>query len=404
MGLQQSKGKLVSQQVRDGNSEGILALIREGADLEWIDRKSTPLIMACRKYELCDVAKTLIELGANVNAYRSGRQAGTPLHHAAKNANPLVLNDDCQTPLEVARDKGFGYVVGAIERHICLFSGYMYQFCGPADLDLYSCHSPLRVDKGWVVVVPTGSRNPAEPLKLEVAVYDHRLDDQPRTVMPLWKANLEEPITNEADISVMITVDDSTKTHLRLAPSTKGDKQQLKWFCDASKGIPQLNIQPIPPAPPLMSETPNTNHHSIGEARSSTAPPPPPSSGKASTSGLNSHESVIVHEPSPSAPPLTDDDDVQTSEEGQIHYPTIDSTPVDVPSSYPLPASAEGEKKEDGSSGQCSICLDAPSDAVCAPCGHVAGCMSCLTEIKSKNYGCPVCRAKIDQIVKLYRV
>ena len=34
MGLQQSKGKLVSQQVRDGNSEGILALIREGADLE----------------------------------------------------------------------------------------------------------------------------------------------------------------------------------------------------------------------------------------------------------------------------------------------------------------------------------------------------------------------------------
>ncbi|KAL0690231.1 hypothetical protein Bca4012_089909 [Brassica carinata] len=389
MGLQQSKGKLVSQQVRDGNSEGILALIREGADLEWMDRKSrTPLIMACRKYELCDVDKTLIELGANVNASRSGRHAGTPLHHAAKNgnvptvelllshgANPLVLNDDCQTPLEVARDKGFGYVVGAIERHICLFSGYMYQFCGPADLDLYSGHSLLRVDKGWVVVVPTGSRNPAEPLKLEVAVYDHRLDDQPRTVMPLWKANLEEPITNEADISVMITVDDSTR-------------------------IPQ----PIPPAPPLMSETPNTNHHSIGEARSSTAPPPPPSSGKASTSGLNSHESVIVHEPSPSAPPLTDDDDVQTSEEGQIHYPTIDSTPVDVPSSYPLPASAEGEKKEDGSSGQCSICLDAPSDAVCSPCGHVAGCMSCLTEIKSKNYGCPVCRAKIDQIVRLYRV
>ncbi|KAG2247122.1 hypothetical protein Bca52824_086750 [Brassica carinata] len=377
MGLQQSKGKLVSQQVRDGNSEGILALIREGADLEWMDRKSrTPLIMACRKYELCDVDKTLIELGANVNASRSGRHAGTPLHHAAKNgnvptvelllshgANPLVLNDDCQTPLEVARDKGFGYVVGAIE------------FCGPADLDLYSGHSLLRVDKGWVVVVPTGSRNPAEPLKLEVAVYDHRLDDQPRTVMPLWKANLEEPITNEADISVMITVDDSTR-------------------------IPQ----PIPPAPPLMSETPNTNHHSIGEARSSTAPPPPPSSGKASTSGLNSHESVIVHEPSPSAPPLTDDDDVQTSEEGQIHYPTIDSTPVDVPSSYPLPASAEGEKKEDGSSGQCSICLDAPSDAVCSPCGHVAGCMSCLTEIKSKNYGCPVCRAKIDQIVRLYRV
>lgn len=111
-------------------------------------------------------------------------------------------------------------------------------------------------------------------------------------------------------------------------------------------------LQTVPSAPPLhhaMSETPNANHHSIDEASSSTTPPPPPpSSGKASTSGLNSHESVIVHEPSPSAPPLTDDDDVQTPEEGPFHYPTIDSTPVDVPSSYPLPASAEGEKKEDG--------------------------------------------------------
>ena len=153
-----------------------------------------------------------------------------------------------------------------------------------------------------------------------------------------------------------------------------------------------------------MSETPNAIHHSVGEESSSTAPPPPPpSSGKASTSVLNSQESVILHEHSPSAPPLTDDH-IETLEDGPVHYPTIDSTPVDVPSSSPLPASAEGEKKEDGSSGQCSICLDAPSDAVCAPCGHVAGCMSCLTEIKSKNYGCPVCRAKIDQIVKLYRV
>lgn len=30
-------------------------------------------------------------------------------------ANALVLNDDCQTPLEVARAKGFTNVVRAIE-------------------------------------------------------------------------------------------------------------------------------------------------------------------------------------------------------------------------------------------------------------------------------------------------
>ncbi|KAL0795392.1 hypothetical protein Bca101_066769 [Brassica carinata] len=392
MRKKQSKGELLYQQVSTNDADAIRDLHREGADLEWMDRKGrTPLIMACI-YELYFVAKTLIELGANVNAYCP--------------ANPLVLNDDCQTPLEVARDKGFTYVVHEIEEHIRLFSGWMREFYGPAAyLDSHYQLPSIRV---WVVVVPTVSRNPAQPLKLEVVVYDNdQIHEPPRTVMRLWKANLEEPITNHSDISVII-VDESSKTHLRLAPSTKGDEQQLKWFYDACKGIPQPRggfPQTAPSGPPLhhaMSETTNVNHHSVGEASSSTAPPPPPpSSGEGSTSGLNSHESVIIHEHSPSAPPLTDDH-IETLEDGPVHYPTIDSTPVDVPSSSPLPASAEGEKKEDGSSGQCSICLDAPSDVVCVPCGHLAGCMSCLTEIKSNNRGCPVCRAKIDQIIKLY--
>ncbi|CAN8258381.1 unnamed protein product [Cochlearia groenlandica] len=445
MGQQQSKGELLYQQVSYGNAEGIRALRRDGADLEWMDREGkTPLILACMNSELYDVAKTLIELGSNVNAYRPARHAGTPLHHAAKRglentvklllshgANPLVLNDDCQTPLEVARVKGFSNVVRAIESHICLFSGWMREFYGPTFLDLFA--PQLLSRRVWVVIVPTGSRNPSKPFKLELVVYASLQDAQPRTVMPLWKANLEEPKGKQSDTSVMI-VDNSTKTRLKLAPSIEGDGQQLKWFCDACKGIQQvkfikiscfssfhffllcnetlleLNIQPMhppvflqtaPSAPPLhsgVSETPNITHHTVGEASSSTTPPPPPPpSEKASASGLNSHESVA------SAPPLTGDD-IETVEEGPIHYPSIDLTPIDVPTPGSLPATTDGEKKEDGNSGQCAICLDAPSEAVCVPCGHVAGCMSCLTEIKSKNWGCPVCRAKIDQIIKLYRV
>jgi ankyrin repeat protein len=38
-----------------------------------MDREGkTPLILACMNSELFDVAKTLIELGSNVNAYRPG--------------------------------------------------------------------------------------------------------------------------------------------------------------------------------------------------------------------------------------------------------------------------------------------------------------------------------------------
>lgn len=41
--------------------------------MQWIDRDGkTPLILACLNSELHHVAKTLIELGANVNAYRRG--------------------------------------------------------------------------------------------------------------------------------------------------------------------------------------------------------------------------------------------------------------------------------------------------------------------------------------------
>lgn len=41
--------------------------------MQWRDREAkTPLIVACMNPELYNVAKTLIELGANVNAYRPG--------------------------------------------------------------------------------------------------------------------------------------------------------------------------------------------------------------------------------------------------------------------------------------------------------------------------------------------
>ena len=43
--------------------------------LQWIDtteKERLPLIVACMNHEFFDIAKTLIELGANVNAYRPG--------------------------------------------------------------------------------------------------------------------------------------------------------------------------------------------------------------------------------------------------------------------------------------------------------------------------------------------
>jgi len=76
MGLQQSKEELLYQQVNYGNADGIRALRAQGAGLEWIDKEGkTPLMVACMRPDLLNVAKVLIELGANVNAYRPGTGA-----------------------------------------------------------------------------------------------------------------------------------------------------------------------------------------------------------------------------------------------------------------------------------------------------------------------------------------
>ncbi|GJZ80824.1 ankyrin repeat-containing protein, partial [Tanacetum coccineum] len=70
-----------------------------------------------------------------------------------------------------------------------------------------------------------------------------------------------------------------------------------------------------------------------------------------------------------------------------------------------IPAAATGQKeKKDVYSSSCVICLDVPVEGAFIPCSHMAGCMSCLTKIKGKKRGCPVCRTNIDQVICLYAV
>ncbi|CAL0321117.1 unnamed protein product [Lupinus luteus] len=464
MGQSQSKDDLLFQQVNYGNIEGIKALHREGAGLEWMDREGkTPLIVACMNPELYNVAKTLIGLGANVNAYRPGRHAGTPLHHAAKRglqrivklllfhgANALVLNDDCQTALEVARAKGHTKVVRAFESHLCLFSGWLREFHGPGFLEVVAPQLVSR--KVWVVVLPAGSRNLTRPYKLELAIYSTLQDSQPRTIIALWKANLEEPKLHQSDPSVTI-VDTAHKTRYKLGPASENDRQQLKWFSNALKGIPQTdpafllnNVATVPPTAPPAAEDPELAmaiHASLQYAINDRPPFPDayPNFDASSSSGVNNtskhgylgtenpnaSESVTEHEAeqggnnqhvqihdnenisaghtttdldfNPSASPITNEIPV----DGSIQYPSIDSSPIDM-SSEVVEKLPKEEENADGNSSSCVICLDAPAEGACVPCGHVAGCMACLNEVKTKKWGCPVCRVKIDQVIKLYHV
>ncbi|KAI0492347.1 hypothetical protein KFK09_026618 [Dendrobium nobile] len=84
-------------------------------------------------------------------------------------ANPLVMNDDCQTPLDLARAKGNSNVVRAIQNRICLFVGWLREIHWPS---IFEAFSPQYVSKKiWVVAVPCDSHNPTNPRKLKLAIY-----------------------------------------------------------------------------------------------------------------------------------------------------------------------------------------------------------------------------------------
>ncbi|KAJ0937896.1 putative transcription factor C2H2 family [Helianthus annuus] len=456
MGVQQSKDELLYQQVSYGNSEGIKKLRSEGAGLEWMDNEGkTPLILASMNPQLYDVAKTLIELGANVNAYRPGRHAGSPLHHAAKRglepmvklllahgANALVMNDDCQTALDVARFKGFSSVVRVLENHLCLFSGWLQELYGPGFLELLA--PQLLSRKVWVVVLPCGARKLTTPFKLELAMYSSIQDAKPRALVALWKANMDEPNFNQPDPTVVITC--SNKTRIKLTPVSESEKPQLQRFCNACKGIPQVTHSAFPfnnqasvvgppqttPEDPELAlaitaslqsssavgpTAPNTYHGSSSSTPSGSTNPTThnidnnkktqceiedvgTSSAPISYhphSDTNTYSQIVPTAPmnidAPSAPPLPD-----IVDDGPIHYPSIDSTDID------LSEKENNNNNNNNDSSSCVICLDAPVEGACIPCGHMAGCMTCLNEIKSKNWGCPVCRTKIDQVIRLYAV
>lgn len=124
----------------------------------------------------------------------------------------------------------------------------------------------------------------------------------------------------------------------------------------------------------------------------------------------NDHTGPSVVQPTPEAPlsvavpsaPPASDADIGT---GPIIYPSIDTSPIDLSSSTVDASTGEANAKEgEETTSSCTICLDAPLEGACVPCGHMAGCMRCLNEIKAKSWGCPVCRSKIDQIIRIYAV
>lgn len=51
---------------------------------------------------------------------------------------------------------------------------------------------------------------------------------------------------------------------------------------------------------------------------------------------------------------------------------------------------------------QCCVCMTRSKDAVLTPCGHKAMCVSCGEQLKARGRNCPLCRRRIDGVVRVY--
>jgi len=73
------------------------------------------------------------------------------------------------------------------------------------------------------------------------------------------------------------------------------------------------------------------------------------------------------------------------------------------PSNVPHRPTLEGSEKTDDTPAkteeeQCVVCLDNKKVVLIYPCGHMCVCIRCSTKVKD----CPVCRKKVDDVIKVF--
>ena len=64
----------------------------------------------------------------------------------------------------------------------------------------------------------------------------------------------------------------------------------------------------------------------------------------------------------------------------------------------PPPMGEIVEPTADAANSECVVCLDGRRECVFVPCGHVATCEQCSGTLVN----CPICRASIERVVRVY--
>ena len=71
----------------------------------------------------------------------------------------------------------------------------------------------------------------------------------------------------------------------------------------------------------------------------------------------------------------------------------------------PRPSSQSGasSKSKEKETTECVVCFEGAAVAVFYKCGHVCCCIGCGQKLKMRGDPCPICRAPIDDVIRMYR-
>lgn len=162
------------------------------------------------------------------------------------------------------------------------------------------------------------------------------------------------------------------------------------------------------------SYSPSPRQHLVSPTTVVPAYTPPPLVARTpppSAPSFRSEDSVFYH--GPGSYVSTHEVSSATSAIGSINInnvslenlaPNVQLPPASGASAQAHPSPPSIVKNLSGGS-ECVVCMDAARDAICVPCGHIAGCYSCLSRIKYQSGSaacCPICRSQVQTVVKIY--
>ncbi|GBG78829.1 hypothetical protein CBR_g28052 [Chara braunii] len=255
----------------------------DGANLEFTDKKErTALMIACSMEESYHVVDTLLRLGARVDAFKRGPSGGFPIHFAARRglyrvverlleagAPPNVFNDDGQTPLWIAREKGHWKVVRAFEGRLAVFKGHVKGLAVP--LGIMGLFSNVLLARNWYIVVVPIQKDPHLPPEYEFLMYTSEKQAVPKVEIPLSGVSLKIEKEQTSDPSIIVSDSSGGKRFKFFSKDSQGGDAVIRQLYDSCKVLCPT-VEPSPSAPRIQGAS---RERAPAPAMQPTPPPAP---------------------------------------------------------------------------------------------------------------------------------